>query len=49
MAGPGESDGLTIADKRERIVGIAKELGLDRFSTRERLVVTGPAIEASDT
>lgn len=27
---PGEFDGLTIADKRARIMGIAQELGLDR-------------------
>jgi hypothetical protein len=42
---PGEFDGLTIADKRERILGIAKELGLDRISARERLAFTGPTIE----
>jgi phage terminase small subunit len=28
---PGEFDGLTIADKRARIMGIAHELGLDRM------------------
>jgi phage terminase small subunit len=28
---PGEFDGLTIADKRERILDIARELGLDRI------------------
>ena len=41
----GEFDGLTIADKRERIMGIAKELGLDRINIGERLAFAGPVIE----
>jgi hypothetical protein len=48
---PGEFDGLTIAAKKERIMDIAKQLGLDRIGASERLAFTGPAIEveASDT
>lgn len=42
---PGEFDGMTIASKRERIVGIAKELGLDRISASERLAFRGPTID----
>jgi hypothetical protein len=42
---PGEFDGLSIASKRERIMGIAKELGLDRISANERIAFTGPVIE----
>lgn len=30
---PGEFDGMTIADKRARIAGIVKELGLDRIGS----------------
>jgi hypothetical protein len=33
---------------RERIMGIARELGLDRISASERLAFTGPVIEAQD-
>lgn len=44
---PGEFDGLTIASKRERVLGIARQLGLDRISASERLGFSGPAIEAS--
>jgi hypothetical protein len=43
---PGEFDGLTIAGKRDRILGIAKELGLDRISTRERPALSGLVTEA---
>jgi hypothetical protein len=45
---PGEFDGLTIAGKRERIMDIAKELGLHRISASERLALSGPAIEVED-
>ena len=45
---PGEFDGLAIADKRERILDIAKELGLDRIIASERLAFTGPVIEVGD-
>lgn len=34
---PGEFDGLTIAAKKERMMDIAKQLGLDRISASERL------------
>jgi phage terminase small subunit len=30
---PGEFDGLTVEQKRERVVGIAKQLGVDRIGT----------------
>jgi phage terminase small subunit len=51
---PGEFDGLTIAGKRDRLIGIAKELGLDRIWASERLAFAGPTIDvetndASDT
>jgi hypothetical protein len=48
---PGEFDGLTIADKRERIMAIARELGLDRIGAHERLASAAPVIEvkANDT
>jgi phage terminase small subunit len=42
---PGEFDGLTLAEKRARIMGIAMELGLDRVSATERLDSSGPAID----
>jgi hypothetical protein len=42
---PGEFDGLTIAGKRERILDIAKELGLDRIIASERLAFAGPTID----
>ena len=42
---PGEFDGLSITDKRERIIGIARELGLNRISIEERLPLSGPVIE----
>jgi hypothetical protein len=45
---PGEFDGLTIASKRERVLGIARQLGLDRISATERLdIAAAPLIEAS--
>jgi hypothetical protein len=34
---PGEFDGLSIAAKRERIIGIAEDLGLDRISASRRV------------
>jgi hypothetical protein len=40
---PGEFDGLTTADKRERITGIARELGLDRVRMDERLALSAPS------
>ena len=48
---PGQFDGLTIAAKRERIMSIAKELGLDRLGAHERLALSAPVIEveAGDT
>jgi hypothetical protein len=42
---PGEFDGLSIASKRERIMDIARELGLDRVGGHERLAFAGPVIE----
>jgi phage terminase small subunit len=33
---PGEFDGLTVANKRERVLEIARQLGLDRISANER-------------
>jgi phage terminase small subunit len=39
---PGAFDGLTIAGKRARIVGIARELGLDRISATERPCLLWP-------
>ena len=44
---PGEFDGLTIAGKRERIMDIAKELGLDRIRASERIAFTGPTIDST--
>jgi phage terminase small subunit len=43
---PGEFDGLTIADKRARILGIAQQLGLHRISATEQLGFEGDTIEA---
>jgi hypothetical protein len=39
---PGELDGLSIASKREPIMGIARELGLDRIGASERLAGRDP-------
>lgn len=42
---PGEFDGLTISSKRERMLGLAKQLGLDRISAKERLEFAGPVLD----
>lgn len=42
---PGEFDGLTISSKRERMFELAKQLGLDRISAKERLEFSGPVLE----
>lgn len=42
---PGEFDGMTIATKRERVMGLAKQLGLDRISAADRLAFAGPVID----
>lgn len=46
---PGEFDGLTIADKRARVLGIAQQLGLDRISATERLALRDGAVIEHDT
>jgi phage terminase small subunit len=47
VGAPGSFDGLTIASKRERVLGIARQLGLDRIGANERLALPGSLIEAS--
>jgi hypothetical protein len=42
---PGQFDGLTIAAKRERIMAIARELGLDRIGAHERLTLPATVIK----
>jgi hypothetical protein len=42
---PGEFDGLSIAINRERVLGIAKQFGLDRISPDEGLALQGQTTE----
>lgn len=44
---PGEFDGLTIAGKKERILGIAQQLGLHRIAPGERLPADAATIDAT--
>jgi phage terminase small subunit len=39
---PGEFDGLTIAGKRERVLGMARQLGLDRLTDAQRAALVSP-------